>query len=410
MKKRFNRLSALFLALAFCNAAAAAVFIFPTKVSACELKNDYLTVCVQDDSEKPAYGSFTLKKAGDSEKETLTYSQFYSSYTTININGSTYRYGDGKVVEKPYNTDDGHIISVQDFDGVEVTQSLSLTTGNSSKEDMLLVQYSSKNNTGSDVLLSVRIIIDPTLSGSETDLIQADGNVFKTETAKNETDVPDNWCIKDSGENITAYGILNSGDKKPDIFQAANWDNLYNTENDYVVDGSDIKDNAVAMTWNGTTVSDGNTMECETKYGLYSEEDEDLSSEVIEDSSSEVNDDSSENIIEDSSSEVNIDSSSAVETSSIAESSVKDESVADSIPQNTSSQNSVDVSEISSAQSSTTESNSSSKPSESQPQKLSDDNSPDTGSKLGALFGAGSLLSLAASVVCSLRKRSREDV
>ncbi|MGN1134005.1 MAG: hypothetical protein ACI4RN_06070, partial [Oscillospiraceae bacterium] len=270
MKKRINRLSAAFLAMAFCNAVAAAVFIFPSKVSACELQNDYLTVCVQDNSEKPAYGSFTLQKAGDSKSDTLTYSQFYSSYTTININGNAYRYGDGKVVKEPYNTEDGHIISVQDFNGVEVTQKLRLATGNSSKEDMLLVQYSSKNNTGSDVLLSVRIIIDPTLAASETDLIQADGTIFATETVKNETDVPDNWCIKDSEDNITAYGILNSGDKKPDIFQAANWNNLYNTENDYVVDGSDITDNAVAMTWSGSTVSDGRTMECETKYGLYS--------------------------------------------------------------------------------------------------------------------------------------------
>ena len=403
MKKRINRLSAGFLALAFCNAVAAAVFIFPSKASACELQNDYLTVCVQDNSEKPAYGSFTLQKAGDSKKDTLTYSQFYSSYTTININGSTYRYGDGKVVKKPYSTGDGHIVAVQDFDGVEVTQSLSLTTGNSSKEDMLLAEYSSKNNTGSDVLISMRIIIDPTLSGSEADLIQAGGKEFKTETVKNGIDVPDNWCIKDAENNITAYGILNSGDNKPDIFQAANWKNLYNTENDYMVDGTDITDNAVAMTWSGTTVLDGNTIKCETKYGLYSEK--------------------------------SGNSSSADETSSIAEGSDNDRSAADSIQQSSSLNNSTDVSENSdsksdasdvssaqnnssdissvksqtsvnsSSQNNTSENDSNSKASESKTQNNSDDSSPNTGIKLGLLFGAGSLISLVAAALCSLRKK-----
>lgn len=366
MKKRINRLSAAFLALSFINAVAAAIFIFPSKVSASELRNDYLTVCVQDNSEKPAYGSFTLYKAGESKKNTLTYAQFYSSYTTININGSSYRYGDGKVVKEPYNTGDGHIVSVQDFDGIEVTQSLSLATGNSSKEDMLLVEYSSKNNTGADALISMRIIIDPTLSDSETDFIQADGNVFKIESVKKESDVPDNWCIKDSENNITAYGILNSGENKPDLFQAANWKNLYNTENDYVVDGSDITDNAVAMTWNGTTVSDGSTLKCETKYGLYSE-DSDISS--------------------------------------IEESSDNKESVADNDSQN-SSVDSVSVSEISDSQNSTSESTASSKTSESKPQNDSDSKSPNTGSKAGLFFGAGALLSLAAAIVCSFKRRS----
>ena len=393
MKKRINRLSAVFLALSFINAVAAAIFIFPSKASASELQNDYLTVCVQDNSEKPAYGSFTLYKAGESKKDTLTYAQFYSSYTTININGSSYRYGDGKVVKEPYNTGDGHIVSVQDFDGIEVTQSLSLTTGNSSKEDMLLVEYSSKNNTGADALISMRIIIDPTLSGSETDFIQADGNVFKIETVKKESDVPDNWCIKDSDNNITAYGILNSGENKPNLFQAANWKNLYNTENDYVIDGSDITDNAVAMTWSGTTVSDGSTMECETKYGLYSED----SDSSIEESS--ANEDSDASSIEESS----VDEDSDV--SSEEESSDSKESVADNDSQN-SSVDSVSVSEISDSQNSTSESNSSSKTSESKPQNDSDSKSPNTGAKAGIFFGAGALLSLAAAIVCSFKRRS----
>jgi hypothetical protein len=269
--KKFLGTGKLFLVLALCFALCGTLLILPIRVFAGEISNGILTLTVQDDPQDTAYAAFMLKK--DAEESTLTYAQFFSSYTTVSVNGLSYRFGEGEVVTPAYATRNNEVIAVQRFGGVQVTQTLKLTTGNSSKEDMLLIHYSAENQTDSDALISIRILIDPTLAKSETDLVQVNGTFCNTEKTFVGAEVADNWCIKDDSGAIVAYGILNTETGKPDQFQIGNWSNLYDRKNGYQT-GEDavIEDNAVAVVWENEQLSSGASMDFATKYGLYSED------------------------------------------------------------------------------------------------------------------------------------------
>ena len=270
---RFLKSGKLFLVTALCFLLVGITLIIPVKVSASEITNGILLLKIQDNPEETNYASFMLSKADD--KSTLTYSQFFSSYTTVNINGVSYQYSDGKVVTPAYVANDNSVVTVQDFNGVEITQRLLLTTGNSSKEDMLLIHYSAKNTTTSNVLISIKTVIDPTLSKKETDMIQFNGMEYNVEKNFIGQQISDDWCIKDSdNKNIVAYGILDIGLDMPNKFQIADWKNLYDCKGVYLTkNDSTIEDNAVAVIWENRTLVANEKIDLGTKYGLYSEED-----------------------------------------------------------------------------------------------------------------------------------------
>lgn len=281
--KKFLGTGKLFLVLALCFALCGALLILPINAFAGEISNGILTLTVQDDPQDTAYAAFMLKKAN--EESTLTYAQFFSSYTTISVNGVSYRFGEGEVVTPAYATENNEVVAVQSFGGVQVTQTLKLTTGNSSKEDMLQIAYSAENQTDADVLLSVRIVIDPTLAKSETDMIQVNGTPCNTEKTFTGAEVANDWCIKDASGEIVAYGILNTDTGKPDRMQVANWDKLYDHKIGYqTAFDAVVEDNAVALVWDNKQLSADASMDFSTKYGLYSEDpDEEPDVEVPDD-------------------------------------------------------------------------------------------------------------------------------
>ena len=260
------------LVLSLCFALCGTLLILPINVFAGDISNGILSLTVQDDPQDTAYGAFMLKKANDGQ-ETLTYAKFFSSYTTVSINGVSYRFSEGEVVTPAYATSSNEVIAVQSFGGVQVTQRLALTTGNSEKEDMLLIHYSTENKTDADVLLSIRVLIDPTLAKSESHMVQINGVPYDKEKTFTGVEVADNWCIKDDSNAIVAYGILNGEGGKPDQFQIADWTHLYDRKSGYQTDSnSEIKDNAVAIIWKNKQLPSGESMDFSTKYGLYSED------------------------------------------------------------------------------------------------------------------------------------------
>lgn len=270
MKLKSNRISATLAAVSMCCFTVGAAMLYSTASKAVCISNDYLKLTVQDDEQKSAYGSFMLSKNSENQTDTLTYPQFYTSFAEVNINGSVKLYSEGKTVRKPYTDSEGAIVMVQDFDGIEITQRLSFATGNTSNYDMLQAAYTVKNNTSSNIKLSVRTIIDPTISDSDNDLIMADGTVFTQEKNFYGNDVPEEWFLKNSAGEITAYGITSDGSAAPDSFDIADWSNLYNARFDYTASDA-ISDNAAAVTWCDRTVKSGENFSCGTKYGLYSE-------------------------------------------------------------------------------------------------------------------------------------------
>ncbi len=270
-KAKSNRISKAFTAIALCNAIAAVCMLNPFNARGLETSNDYLSLKVQDDADEPVYGGFMLMKNGEEMSDTLTYSQFYSSFAAVNINGTVKLFSDGEKVKDTYTDDDGSVVTVQDFDGVEITQKLSFSTGESERADMLRIEYLAENKTDKDVLVSIRLLIDPTISDSESDPITVNGSTLENETALSGESVPKTWCIKDEQGNISAYGITSDEDSAPDVFQSANWNNLYNSHFAYTADSSlQVTDNAAALTWSDRKIAAGENFRCSTKYGLYS--------------------------------------------------------------------------------------------------------------------------------------------
>lgn len=271
MAKKTGAAAKLLLVLALCFALCGTVLILPIRVFAGEVSNGILTLAVQDDPQETAYASFMLRKTAD--ESALTYGQFYSSYTTVSINGVSYRFDEGEVVTPAHLTADNEVVAVQCFDGVEVTQTLKLTTGNSSREDMLQITYSAENQTEQEILISVRMLIDPTIAKSETDAVFVNGTPCDMEKTFIGAEIADDWCIKDAGGDIVAYGIVKSETGKPDRMLVANWDKLYDHKMGcQTAFDAKIEDNAVALLWENKQLSVGEAMEFSTKYGLYSED------------------------------------------------------------------------------------------------------------------------------------------
>ena len=266
LERRKMKYGRFLLVLALC---AALLGSLPMKALGQEADNGILWLSVQDDPAEDGYGAFVLGTAG--QDKLLTYARFYSSYTTVTVNGVAYRFGEGQVVAPAGVAEDGSIVAVQRFGAVEVTQTLKLTTGNSQREDMLRIRYSAVNQSGEDVLLSVRILLDPALAGVESHMMAVGDTLCHTETAFSGGQIPESWSLRDNDGQLLAYGIADGGDGKPDLLLAANWGRLFDHKSACTVEnGTVITDNAVALLWQDRKLPAGGTVALSTKYGLYS--------------------------------------------------------------------------------------------------------------------------------------------
>ncbi len=271
MKKfRSNRLSAVLAAASVCSGVTAAVLLRPLNSSGISISNDFLVLQVQDDSSETGYGSYQLFKNTGNSQEALTYAQFYTSFAQISVNGSVCSFGEGKTLKELYSDDKKSVVTVKDFSGVEITQTLSFSTGNTSNNDMLKIEYSAVNKNDDSAVVSVRAVIDPTIADSETDSIIVDKAEYTSETGFGGNDIPANWYVRDKNGKAVAYGIVSDSGSKPDYFDIADWENLWNNRFDYSP-AEAISDNAAAVTWSDRTLKSGETLVCSTKYGLYSE-------------------------------------------------------------------------------------------------------------------------------------------
>lgn len=271
MKKlRSNRLSAALAAASVCCGVTSAVLLRPLETSGISISNDYLLLQVQDDSDETGYGSYQLFKNTGSSKENITYAQFYTSFAQISVNGNVCLFSEGETVRELYNDEQKSIITVKSFNGVEITQTLSFSTGNTKNNDMLKIEYSAVNKNEESVMVSVRAVIDPTIADSDSDAIIVNKAEYKEETGFSGSDIPRDWSVRDEKGNIAAYGIVSDSGSKPDYFDIADWENLYNDRFDYVPSEA-VSDNAAAITWENRTLESGDKLVCSTKYGLYSE-------------------------------------------------------------------------------------------------------------------------------------------
>ena len=179
------------------------------------MQNDYLNLYIGQDTDN--FGRYQLSaNKGDLENslddgKNLMYENFYSSYSTVVVNGKSYRFGEGETVTAPYYDSDRNVcITVQKFGDVEVTQTLKFADGmKTGHEDMLFIGYSAKNTGAEDVLLGFRIMIDSQLDKDDKCTLYVDSAMLDFEKEYKDS-IPQQWSVVSSDGNITAYGKINT--------------------------------------------------------------------------------------------------------------------------------------------------------------------------------------------------------
>ena len=241
------------------------------------MENDYLKLYVGQDRHNLGRYQVSANKGNldndADDNKNLMYENFYSSYTTIAVNGKAYRFGEGESVAKPYyDRGKDACITVQKFGAVEVTQSLTFADGmETGHDDMLLVSYSAENTGSDSVLLGFRIMIDSQLDKDDRCKTKADNAPVAFEKKYSDS-LPGTWQVDSQDGAVTAYGKLST---MPDSVILANWSSLSDKKWNYIPDASkDISDAAAALVWDNSTLEAGQSGNYSVYYGVKNREEE----------------------------------------------------------------------------------------------------------------------------------------
>lgn len=222
------------------------------------MQNSFICLSVEQDENQGEYLRYRLDSTGgqtankDDDNKNLTYHNFFSNLTTININGQNYIYGKGTDVSEPsFNAAEKCHTSSQKFGDVVIEQKLSFAEGfTEGCEDMLKVSYKVLSASEND-LIGVRIVIDPMLDNDDEALLSVNSVDIKNESVFNE-EIPKEWgAVKKDNINVSAFGKTDGVPVMPDSIIFSNWDSLYDSLWDYEPDiNKVIKDAAAAVKWN----------------------------------------------------------------------------------------------------------------------------------------------------------------
>lgn len=239
------------------------------------LENGYLRLTVEQKKSSGTYLQYHLDTTGGrtavtrDDNKNLTYSNYCSAYTTINVNGKNYIYGLGEDVDTPaYNESGKCHVSSQRFGDVVIEQRLSFAEGYTPGcEDMLRISYKVRE-AGADDYIGARILLDPQIERDDELKVSASGVVIGNETVFNKNDIPCDWKAQFvSGEDAAAYGKTSGADPAPDQLIFADWTGIYDNKWDYSPDiTKPLSDSAAAVLWNPASNMSGR--EFVTYYGI----------------------------------------------------------------------------------------------------------------------------------------------
>ena len=240
--------------------------------------NDYLNLSVEKDNNEGEYCRFVVKTnegslstKNDNEKK-IMYNNFYSSYTTININGVNYIYGEGEEIQKPvFDKETKSSISIQKFGDVEITQFLRFVNGFTDKyKDMVEISYEVNNTSKENLHIGIRVMIDAMLGNDDKGIINVNSLNSENEFEIKEKDVLNSWSISSDNKEIEAYGKSSDNtDVVPSKIQFANWDNLYDNRWDYSINyNEENEDSAIGIVWDDVDIARGEKRLFSTCYGV----------------------------------------------------------------------------------------------------------------------------------------------
>ena len=199
----------------------------------------------------------------------------WSSFTTLRVDGSDYKYGTGTPVKAP--TDDTATTNTSQWKtttgDILVTQRLSLVANSATgRQDVAQISYTVKNTGTVAHAVGVRLMIDTEINYNDRALFRVPGvGALSTERNFTGAAVPRGTYVFDTLADSTHVAFVASGfaGAAPNRMVFANWGHLDSTEWDYTVDTTyTIGDSAYAMYWNPTPLAPGQSRTYVSSYGL----------------------------------------------------------------------------------------------------------------------------------------------
>lgn len=296
MKKLFSKLTGIGLAFLIvfstvsCFVSAAGSFTLDGQV----LSNEYIALSVS--SEGMDYpGRYTIGTTGgnplissdDYQKLLYGYPGNWSTYTTMVVDGSVYKYGiDGFSQAPAFNVTEGSNVSAVEYGSgaVRVTQTLQIIKNNSTdREDVVEIKYEVTNMDSVAHTVGSRIMLDTMLADNDFAPFRVQGiGDITTQTEFSGSSIPQYWQAFDSLTDPTTIGqgsFLRTANI-PDAVQFTSWEVVYEQPwNCPVTPGVENGDSAVCVIWNEKPLSAGETRTYKTHYGL---------SELVENTNGEL--------------------------------------------------------------------------------------------------------------------------
>lgn len=171
------------------------------------------------------YGLYTIGTTGgnpnsttdDNKKMLYGHPGGSTSKTTINVGGKINQFTSSNVT---YDADGSKSVSKASYDGVVVTQELSIIENSATgREDVVQIKYIVKNDTEFEKQVGIRIMMDTMLGSNDAAPFRVNGSDVTTETEYTGANIPQIWQAFDSAINpgVVAQGTFyKSGDRKPE--------------------------------------------------------------------------------------------------------------------------------------------------------------------------------------------------
>lgn len=262
-----------------------------------ELSNNYIKIFMTQTEQE--MGRFAIDTTGgdpnrsEDDGKPLIYGHPtpWTSFTTIRIQGKNYVFGGptnrragsngqtGRVVSPPHR-DGNELVTIFEFDGIQVEQRLALCDNPySGYEDTTRIRYRLTNLSQSTKNVGTRVVLDTMLGANDGAPFQVGGKSIHTQTPLAANELPDVWQAFDSlsAPTVIAQGLLRGyGATTPDAAVFTDWgtvaDNLWELPlvegQDFTRAGEEDPDTAIALYWKDKPLAAQKTMEITILYGL----------------------------------------------------------------------------------------------------------------------------------------------
>jgi hypothetical protein len=274
-----------FLRSLLAGALALVLIAATTSFGLIEIKNKFIKVIGDNTS-----GRFVIKTTdGDPDLNTdqnklLLYEEYPpTSFTTINIDGELYRFGEERgSFLVPLQVKDSTIIATWNINNIDIVQLLEFADGpNTGRPDSVKISYMVQNKDTQPHNIGIRILLDTFLGRNDGAPFRIPGvGEITTETIFKNASVPFYWYAYDdlAEPTVRAQGTLKAdGLTPPDMVIFASWDRFNKYLWDFQpVEGRSFRravigplDSATANYWNPTKIGPGQKTGYSMMYGLY---------------------------------------------------------------------------------------------------------------------------------------------